>query len=827
MVTATDVFTWDDYRIEIIQESGGKLLTMGVLNDAKLFSYPVSLYGRGDKVGSLSLHILSDNASLITAEAMTFLKVVRRGTVVRSFIIGNEDWGVDAKRYYLDEYIKLQIEPIEKVLGFAVCQPSGAEGTFSFPAGPSDDALKWAVRHAIGADAYDDPDSTSRVLSYITVASDASAGDAISAQEITNYNLLEALQDWGQYWGCDFTLSLRQTTGREHDLYFDAFPTRGADRTEGNSEGNRPVIFSDALGNISSARRFRELNNLRNAVVAKDTSAVETDASSISLYWRRESVSQEEDGENLGRELDKNALRIGREFGYIDHPQQMILDHFNVGDQVTTVHHHLGLSAEDTTLIEARFEIGENLHERKSLVFGEFEKTLPEQIQDTSGGGGGPSTKPKAALRYNLRADGGDLVPFSDPFPLLDAEVDISSDDETVIITAYAGENRLDLSVEGASYWDRDTGGSPAVLSPTEPTDDVMVGANIILDNSTGYARAARFEVGDADNFYGVLAGSLTMYSGTTSLILQSATAAMSMRAGTSVIMQTAGSNKWQVTSIGRLQPYADLTYQIGTGSLRVLHYYGQHVHLAAGGIIYHDDGDVAKPALVWDGAGYSPGTLSMDDLTDGHDAVTLSTTLDTNLLSLTDQELGLDTQSAHTVFAGPVSSTAAPEFRTLGADELDWDTNVTVDASVRIDGVDISAFVANYYNSHGHPVSSGVTGSTQPSLSGKTDTWSSYSTTYGFYPVRRSGSATTMSLLDWGAVTISLQQVYNTAGTPKMVVAWTVGGSGPTQTAGAIDKAEHTHNLSGGVADAAVASHTHGPGSLATGAPSSSYTVS
>jgi hypothetical protein len=66
-----------------------------------------------------------------------------------------------------------------------------------------------------------------------------------------------------------------------------------------------------------------------------------------------------------------------------------------------------------------------------------------------------------------------------------------------------------------------------------------------------------------------------------------------------------------------------------------------------------------------------------------GHDPVTLSASADA-ILSLNDQELGLDVQSAHTVLAGPTSGSAAPTFRTLEAGDLGGiiDTDVTLSSN-------------------------------------------------------------------------------------------------------------------------------------------------
>lgn len=59
--------------------------------------------------------------------------------------------------------------------------------------------------------------------------------------------------------------------------------------------------------------------------------------------------------------------------------------------------------------------------------------------------------------------------------------------------------------------------------------------------------------------------------------------------------------------------------------------------------------------------------TSVIAELADLHSAVTLSTAANANLLSLSGQQIGLDTQSANVIFAGPSSGgAAAPAFRAL-----------------------------------------------------------------------------------------------------------------------------------------------------------------
>ena len=88
-------------------------------------------------------------------------------------------------------------------------------------------------------------------------------------------------------------------------------------------------------------------------------------------------------------------------------------------------------------------------------------------------------------------------------------------------------------------------------------------------------------------------------------------------------------------------------------------------------------DGDVTELALGSDGeylksngAAAAPSWATPSGA--AHDAVTLSAAAGSNLLSLSTQEIGLDTQTANYVFAGPTSGDpAAPAFRALGASDI------------------------------------------------------------------------------------------------------------------------------------------------------------
>ena len=71
-----------------------------------------------------------------------------------------------------------------------------------------------------------------------------------------------------------------------------------------------------------------------------------------------------------------------------------------------------------------------------------------------------------------------------------------------------------------------------------------------------------------------------------------------------------------------------------------------------------------------------------------GHDPVTLSAGADA-ILSLNNQELGLDVQSAHTVLIGPREGTGTPTFRLIEASDLgeviDTDTTLAADSNEKV----------------------------------------------------------------------------------------------------------------------------------------------
>jgi len=89
----------------------------------------------------------------------------------------------------------------------------------------------------------------------------------------------------------------------------------------------------------------------------------------------------------------------------------------------------------------------------------------------------------------------------------------------------------------------------------------------------------------------------------------------------------------------------------------------------------------------------------------DLHDTVTLSTAANSNLLSLTGQQIGLDNQSANIVFAGPsTGAAAAPAFRALV--DADIPASIARDSEVTT-AVSTHAADANAHHNRSHAITS------------------------------------------------------------------------------------------------------------------------
>ncbi len=635
---------WEDWELELIDSS---LDTVGLLDEAVGWAVKWGIYGYGD--GSLSIHIESTVAEDFLAAGNWYIRSFRDGVQIRDFMLAKDDRGYTITSQYLDEYIMFNLVPLDQIFLGKFGYPDGGTDKLTTPAGTIDDNIKWMVDHVCGPNAYDGPGASSRAIPGLTIAADTSSHPVSQAlDQGSGVDLYQFLQKYGVNWDVDWRVRLEKTGGIANQMVFETFyPSRGVDKTEGNGV-RAPIIINDASGEITAARRYRPAIGFANVVFSKDLQTEVKDAASIALYGRHEIQAQTDDTDALDMLLKARAQRIGFEFDFAESEMMSVGQtedwEFEPGDEVTIASQYLSIPAENSEVQSIQFTLDINGEETIGLTFGRYEKTLSNNIEESSGGGGlandgTPPSPVELALYAELTR-----VPFTNTNP---SYVTFESADLSTVITGDVPTNTIDLSVPGALLWDRDTAGDP-FLYPANAGDDVKVGANIWLDSSTAYVYLLR-AVGTTETDAWMQFGSYITYD-----------APLGQRFFVGGVEQMRLVTTTLQSRTGALR-LGDATYQWNGA------YFNNDVRITAAnkGVILNDN--TLDYVLKSDGTRYIGAELSMDDLSDGHDAVTLSATLNSNLLSLTGQELGLDTQSANTIFAGPTSGgAAAPTFRAM-----------------------------------------------------------------------------------------------------------------------------------------------------------------
>ena len=377
-------FTRDNYEIELIDSS---LDTVGHLAEAVRPKFSWGCYGHGG--GSLALHVESLYAATIRSAEQWYVRVWRNGEYVRAFMFSSDDWGLNTDTIG-DEYIEITLQPLDMIASWRTCMPETATGTFQTGNIPVDDGLKWIVDHAMGPNAYASPESASRVVTGVTIAANASLGGSAIISICHKMNLLDFLQKYGPTHDVDWQFTLDKTTGKANEIVFRTYyGGRGLDKTRSNYATRQPVVINDASGNIGSLRKYRRTGSMRNVVMADDLSTETTDATSIATYGRREIIANGSDSTGLSAALDEKGAQVGYEIDFIPSELCQLGVHFVPGDTCTVGYQRQSLGPDDYMLKETQLSFDENGIEQATLIFGDFERTLIDDVADAKGGAGG------------------------------------------------------------------------------------------------------------------------------------------------------------------------------------------------------------------------------------------------------------------------------------------------------------------------------------------------------------------------------------------------------------------------------------------------------
>jgi len=305
---------WEDWRIELIDAS---LDTVEILDEAVAPAIKWGRYGYGD--GSFSLHIAATVATTLLTAGQWYFRFYRSAQQIRDFMLAKEDRGYTASSQYIDEYMRIDLVPLDHIFMGKFGRPDGGTGTLTTPADTIDNNFKWLVDHVCGPNAYDGPGAVSRAITGLVVAADLSAHPTTQAlDQGSQADLFQFLQKYGVNFDVDWRVRLEKTTGIANQMVFETFyPSRGADKTEGNGVRS-PVIINDASGNVLEAKRYRPSIGFANVVYSKDMQTSSEDAASIALYGRHEIQADSDDSDVMDMLLAERLQRVGYEFQFAE-----------------------------------------------------------------------------------------------------------------------------------------------------------------------------------------------------------------------------------------------------------------------------------------------------------------------------------------------------------------------------------------------------------------------------------------------------------------------------------------------------------------------------
>lgn len=231
-------------------------------------------------------------------------------------------------------------------------------------------------------------------------------------------------------------------------------------------------------------------------------------------------------------------------------------------------------------------------------------------------------TLPTAApggSNYLLNVDADGTMGYTDPSTFQTADADL-----TTIAGLSAAQGKIIIG-SAAPAWSA----SAYTLPITDGTENY-----VLKTNGSGTVSWAADSTGGTPSFDAITNGTNT-------------TATMTVGTGGAIV--TSGSGSIKATDLVlSSQSAGDIAYFDGTNWVRLAKDEGKYLKSGAS-------------AVSWD----TPSGAA-------HDALTLAGTPETNVFSLSSQELSFDTQTANYIFAGPTTgAAAAPTFRALVTDDI------------------------------------------------------------------------------------------------------------------------------------------------------------
>ncbi len=176
------------------------------------------------------------------------------------------------------------------------------------------------------------------------------------------------------------------------------------------------MILDDASGETLSARRYRPGVGFANVVIGKSMKSEVRDNASIALYGRREILADTDEAKRLNMLLRERRQRLGDEYEFSESEMVEVgaaAEDAQPGDTVTLGNQHLAIPYREEMIREIKFLLADDGREGIKIIFGEYEKTLADKLDEARGGGGGSGSSFYYDPVRGLKDDAGVFVPFS------------------------------------------------------------------------------------------------------------------------------------------------------------------------------------------------------------------------------------------------------------------------------------------------------------------------------------------------------------------------------------------------------------------------------
>jgi len=475
----------EDYQIKLLDKpTSSGFPWLADLETVHGFRYQDREYGQYGTKCTFSLESGDPWATRLNDGSIHFLWVLRDGETVFSGFQVRRDLGENegtGEPEYDFEFL-----PLPMWLAYRGGMPVPPD-TELVVEDYADNALKWLVRRTLGSLAPNSPsNSVSRAWTCLSVAADSSESPDWVEFDATGHEMYEYIQRRAVGYGVDWDIQFELDGANIVPVFRTYYPRRGSDRSEGNTDGNREIIFSDAMGSIRQQSYGEDTADMGTIFFTADMSdEIVADAGEITNWLARDVIvntnavnaalktARAERGRKRYYELREFRETLGLRW----------ISHFRTGDLVTYNSTRMGYGPVDDTICGVDAEIDEDGFEQLTILFGDPRPDLMDKLRGGGEGFGDPDhTKPGGGSSRYLWGDTPTNV-WPDSLGGIGIEGGTG-----ITVSEDAANHKLTV----ASVWQRGAGPGENALYPATAGDALAIANDLYVysDNIGGTQKA-------------------------------------------------------------------------------------------------------------------------------------------------------------------------------------------------------------------------------------------------------------------------------------------------------------------------------------------------